>query len=293
MQSVWRRIGAPSIHALTGDVDVVHATNFVLPPTGSTPGVVTVHDLSFFRDDVHGGLRRLRDQVPWSIARAARVLVPSHAIAAEVTERFGVAPDKLAVTHEGVAPVFFGAAPLADQALRAWGIERPFMIAAGTIQPRKNFHRLLDAWRAAGADLTGWTLVLAGPAGWGPDLPETPGVKLIGWVGDETLPGLLSAAEVFCYPSLYEGFGLPPLEAMAAGTASLVGRYPAAEEIVGDAALLVDPGDTGSIAEGIVRLATDATLRKRLALTGRTHAARFTWERTAAATIGVYRSILE
>jgi glycosyltransferase involved in cell wall biosynthesis len=118
-------------------------------------------------------------------------------------------------------------------------------------------------------------------------------VKLIGWVGDETLPGLLSAAEVFCYPSLYEGFGLPPLEAMAAGTASLVGRYPAAEEIVGDAALLVDPGDTGSIAEGIVRLATDATLRKRLALTGRTHAARFTWERTAAATIGVYRSILE
>jgi glycosyltransferase involved in cell wall biosynthesis len=292
-QAAWRRFDRPSIHALTGDIDVIHATNFVLPPTGSTPAVVTVHDLSFFRGDVHASLQRLRDQVPWSIARAARVLVPSQAIASEVTERFGIARDKLAVTYEGVAPVFFGVSPLADQALRARGVTRPFMLAAGTIQPRKNFERLLEAWRAAATDLEGWTLVVAGPAGWGPDLPETPGVKLIGWVGDETLPGLLAAADVFCYPSLYEGFGLPPLEAMAAGTPSLVGRYSAAEEIVGDAALLVDPCDAGAIADGLVRLATDGALRKRLALAGKIRAATFTWERTATATIGVYRSILE
>jgi glycosyltransferase involved in cell wall biosynthesis len=293
MQASWRRFDRPSIRALTGDVDVIHATNFVLPPAGSTPAVVTVHDLSFFRDDVHGSLHRLRDQVPWSIARAERVLVPSHAVASEVTERLGVAKEKLVVTYEGVAPVFFGVSPLADQALRGWGISRPFMLAAGTIQPRKNFHRLLEAWRAAATDLAGWTLVVAGPAGWGPELPETPGVNLIGWVGDETLPGLLAAADVFCYPSLYEGFGLPPLEAMAAGTPSLVGRYSAAEEIVGDAALLVDPEDAGAIAEGLVQLGTNVALRKGLALAGKARAARFPWERTATATIGVYRSILE
>jgi glycosyltransferase involved in cell wall biosynthesis len=290
MQAMWRRAGMPSIHPLIGDVDVIHATNFVLPPTGRTPGVVTVHDLSFFRDDVHTGLHRLRDQVPWSIARAAAVVVPSHAVGEEVQERFGIDAGKVTVIYEGVAPVFFGAAPLADEALRSWGITRPFVLAAGTIQPRKNFHRLLDAWRAAAPELPGWTLVLAGPAGWGPELPETTGVRAIGWVGDETLPGLLAAAEVFCYPSLYEGFGIPPLEAMAAGTPSLVGRYPAAAEVAGDAGLLVDPVDTEAITEGLLRLATDDELRLRLSRAGKVHAARFTWERTASQTIAVYEA---
>jgi glycosyltransferase involved in cell wall biosynthesis len=291
MQTVWRRLGKPSLQGLIGEVDVIHATNFVLPPTGGVPGVVTVHDLSFYRDDIHSGLRRLRDQVPWSIARAAAVVVPSQAIATEVRDRFGVRDDKVWVIYEGVAPVFFGAAPLADEALRAQGIERPFMLAAGTIQPRKNFPRLLEAWRRARNELAGWTLVLAGPAGWGPELPETPGVRTIGWVGDETLPGLLAAASVFCYPSLYEGFGLPPLEAMAAGTPALVGSYSAAEEVIGDAALLIDPEDVGAIAEGLVRVASDDEVRRRLSRAGKVRAAGFTWERTATATIAVYRSV--
>jgi glycosyltransferase involved in cell wall biosynthesis len=291
MQTVWRRLGKPSLQGLIGEVDVIHATNFVLPPTGGVPGVVTVHDLSFYRDDIHSGLRRLRDQVPWSIARAAAVVVPSQAIATEVRDRFGVRDDKVWVIYEGVAPVFFGAAPLADEALRAQGIERPFMLAAGTIQPRKNFPRLLEAWRRARNELAGWTLVLAGPAGWGPELPETPGVRTIGWVGDETLPGLLAAASVFCYPSLYEGFGLPPLEAMAAGTPALVGSYSAAEEVIGDAALLIDPEDVGAIAEGLVRVASDDEVRRRLSRAGKVRAAGFTWERTATATMAVYRSV--
>jgi glycosyltransferase involved in cell wall biosynthesis len=292
MQAIWRRTGKPSLRALIGNVDVIHATNFVLPPVGRTPGVVTVHDLSFFSEDVHSGLRRLRDQVPWSIARAATVVVPSHAIAREVQERFDVRDDKISVIHEGVATLFFGASPLADEALRSLGIGRPFMLAAGTIQPRKNLGRLLDAWRGASDELGGWTLVLAGPAGWGPELPETPGVTTIGWMGDETLPGLLAAADVFCYPSLYEGFGLPPLEAMAAGTPALVGAYSAAKEVVGDAALLVDPLDTEAIRAGLVRLATDHDLRKRLGMAGKVRAASFSWDRTAAATLAVYRSLV-
>ena len=288
----WRRSSRPRIEALTGPVDVVHATNFVLPPTDA-PGVVTVHDLSFLRDDVFPGGERLRELVPWSVARAARVFVPTSAIAAEVSERYGVDGDHLVVTPEGVAPVFFGASPLSDVVLGRMGIERPYAVAVGTIEPRKNLARLLQAWQASRDALRDWTLVLAGPRGWGPDLPATEGVRPIGWVGDETLPGLLAGADLFCYPSLYEGYGLPPLEAMAAGTPALVGRYPAAPEVLGDAALIVDPTDVAAIAGGLVSLATDEALRARLRVKGRARATESTWVRTARLTVAGYAGAIE
>jgi glycosyltransferase involved in cell wall biosynthesis len=293
-QAVWRRAGRPAIARLTGPVDVVHGTNFTLPALGEAPGVVTVHDLSYLRDDTWPGGHRLRTLVPDAIRRAACVVVPTEAIAAEVGRRYSVARDRLVVAWEGVSPAFYGAAPLADGALARLGVARPFVVAVGTIEPRKNLARLLRAWEgAAGRELGGWTLVLAGPAGWGPALPRTPGVVPVGWVGDETLPGLLAAAEVFCYPSLYEGFGLPPLEAMAAGTPALVGRYSAAEEVVGDAALLVSPTDVDGIGDGLVRLARDEALRRRLTRAGRARAAGFTWERTALATREAYEEAMQ
>jgi alpha-1,3-rhamnosyl/mannosyltransferase len=135
--------------------------------------------------------------------------------------------------------------------------------------------------------------VLAGPKGWGPELPETPGVTLTGWVGDETLPGLLAAAEIFCFPSTYEGFGLPPLEAMAAGVPALVGNYPAAAETVGDAALVVDADDPDALADGLDSLLSDESLRRSYARAGKARAASFTWEATAAATLSAYRATLE
>ena len=291
-RAAWRRWDRPPIERLTGPVDLVHATNFVLPSLRSSPGVVTVHDLSFLRDDTWPGGHRLRDLVPWSVERAAAVLVPTQAIEDEVAARLRVPASKIHVTPEGVAPVFFGAGALGADALARLGIGGPFALAAGTIEPRKNLPTLLEAWRRVRGGLEGWTLVLAGPKGWGPDLPETPGVLPIGWVGDETLPGLLAAAELFCYPSHYEGFGLPPLEAMAAGTPAIAGRYSAAEEVLGDAAWLVDPDDAGGFADALRTLATDAALRRSYAVAGKARAAGFTWERTAATTISAYRSIL-
>ena len=287
----WRRWGRPPIERLTGPVDLVHATNFVLPALREARGVVTVHDLSFLRDDTWPGGHRLRDLVPWSVARAERVLVPTNAIGAEVVQRLRVAEDKVAVTPEGVASVFFGATPLGSAALAGLGIPGRFAVAVGTIEPRKNLPTLLEAWRRARGDLEGWTLVLAGPKGWGPELPKTSGVVPIGWVGDETLPGLLAAADVFCYPSRYEGFGLPPLEAMAAGTPAIVGRYSAADEVLGDAAWLVDPDDADGIAEALTRLAGNDALARSYALAGKARAAGYTWARTAATTIAAYRSI--
>ena len=291
VNETWRRFGAPHADRLVGEADVVHGTNFVLPPT-KAPGVVTIHDLSFLRDDAFPGAASWARIAPWSIERAARVTTVTAAVADEVVDHYGTDRDKVVVTPLGVAPVFFGASPLGDTSLHRLGITRPFVLAAGTLEPRKNLPRLLAAWNALGSDRDGWSLVIAGPKGWGPELPETPGVTLTGWVGDETLPGLLAAADVFAFPSLYEGFGLPPLEAMAAGTACVVGTYAAATEVVGDAALLVDPRDDSAIAGGLRLLMNDDSARRSYALAGKARAAGFTWERTARATIGAYEAAL-
>ena len=287
VQSCWRLAEKPVLKVTRG-VDVVHATNFVLPALDETPGVVTVHDLSFLRDDVFPGGERLRKLVPWSIERAARVITPTAAVADEVVERYRTERDKVMVTHEGVANHFFGATPLAAGALGSMGIPGPFVLAAGTLEPRKNLARLLAAWTRIDLASRGWSLVLAGPKGWGPDLPETRGVILVGRVDDRTLPGLMAAADLFCYPSLYEGFGLPPLEAMAAGTPCIVGEYPAAREVVGDAAERFEPTDVDALAAVLERLGNDEGARRRLSVKGRARATDFTWERTARATLEAY-----
>jgi glycosyltransferase involved in cell wall biosynthesis len=291
-QAGWRRWGRPSVSSLVGRVDVIHGTNFVLPALRDERGVVTIHDLSYLDDRVFPGGERLRDLVPWSLERSSAVIVPTETIKGELLEAYGIAADRVHATPEGVSPLFFGATPLADGAIEAMGIRPPFALAVATLAPRKNLDRLLTAWRLASKELADWTLVVAGPEGWGPALPETPGVRLVGWIGDETLPGLLAAAEVFCYPSLYEGFGLPPLEAMAAGTAALVGRYSVAPEVLGDAALLVDPLDAEAIAEGLIRIAGDARLRRRLSMAGKARAVGYTWARTARLTRDAYKAAL-
>ena len=291
VQASWRRFNRPVIESLVGEVDVVHATNFVLPALRRTPGVLTIHDLSFLRDDTFPGGERLRYLVPWSLERASLVVTPTRAVADEVVEHFEFDEERVAVTHEGVAPHFFGAGRLSELALGRMGIPGPFVMALGTIEPRKNLRRLLEAWRLVRQELDGWRLVVAGPRGWGQELPDTDGVLLLGRVAEETLPGLLAAAEIFCYPSLYEGFGLPPLEAMAAGTPALVGDYPAATEVLGDAAMLVDPRTADALAEGLRLLAGDADQRKRLAMRGRARALTFTWERTGRQTVAAYRRV--
>lgn len=292
VQAGWRRWGRPSVSSLVGPADVVHATNFVLPALGSERGVVTVHDLSYLDDEVFPGGERLRALVPWSLERAHAVIVPTQTIATELLDAYPIDPELVHVTPEGVSPVFFGATPLADAALERMGIYPPFALAVGTAAPRKNLSTLLRAWDLARPDLKGWSLVLAGPKGWGPELPETRGVIPIGWVGDETLPGLLAAADLFCYPSLYEGFGLPPLEAMATGTPALVGRYSVAEEVLGDAAWLVDPVDVDGLAGALVTIGTDTGVRRRLSMAGKGRAVGFTWERTARLTRGAYKAAL-
>ena len=292
VRTAWQKWNRPKVGRLVGRSDVVHGTNFVLPALDGERGVVTIHDLSYLDDRVFPGGERLRELVPWSLSRTSGVIVPADTIKGELLEAYPEAADRVHVTPEGVSEVFFGATPLAEASLHRMGVRPPFALAVGTLAPRKNLAALLEAWRLARSDLEDWTLVLAGPKGWGPDLPETPGVVPIGWVGDETLPGLLAAAEIFCYPSLYEGFGLPPLEAMAAGTAALVGHYSVAPEVLGEAAVLVDPHDVAAIGDGLVRLGTDEALRRRLSMAGKARAVGYTWARTGRLTRDVYKAVL-
>ncbi len=277
----WRFLSRPVIESVVGPVDVVHGTNFVLPPARAAKGVVTVHDLAFARSDGAVRNRRLRAMTPWSVRRADAIIVPSRVVAEEVADRYGVPEERVAVIPEGVSRRFFDASPLSPERLAALGISTPFVAAVGTIQPRKNLNRLIEAWRRAGSELGGWTLALIGPAGWGTQPPTTPGVVRTGWIPDDLLPRVLASASFFCYPSLYEGFGLPPLEAMAAGTPVLVGDYGAAREWLDGAAVFVDREDVDSIADGLRRISADESLRRRIAAAGSERARSFTWERTA------------
>jgi glycosyltransferase involved in cell wall biosynthesis len=292
-QTLWMRRVSFVPKRLFAGCDIVHGTNFVLPPTDGRPGVVTVHDLSFLRKDVFPGGERLRRSVPWSLGRADVVIAPTQAIADEIVSTYGHDRERIEVVHEGVAPTFFGATPLSDSTLGGMGIPGPFVLAVGTLEPRKNLEALIAAWKEAADALAGWRLVLAGPAGWGEPLSEAAGVMRLGYVDDATLPGLMAAADIFCYPSHYEGFGLPPLEAMAAGTACIAGRYSAADEVLGDAAELVEPSDVAGLSHALAGLALDEARRRRLALEGRAQAARYTWDKTAQRTRDVYRKALD
>ena len=288
----WRKSNRPAISRLVGDTALVHGTNFILPALGNSKGVLTVHDLSFDTHRGFGGNRRLSIMVPWSLHHASAVIVPTAAVAAEVAERYDYPSELIFVTPEGVAPSFFDAEPMTDTELANLGVSRPFVIAVGTLQPRKNLIRLVDAWRSIAPQLNGWKLALVGQRGGETEIPDASDVVVTGWVDDNVLHGLLASAELCCNPSLYEGFGLPALEAMAAGTPTLVGDYPAATEVIGDPTLIVDRMDPDDIAEKILLLAKDEDLRKRLGSAGKDHASRFTWKRTALATMDAYEAAL-
>ncbi len=292
---VWHRARLPlPIEWWTGPVDVLHAPDFTLPPTSKdTRTLLTVHDLSFVRapETAAPGLRAyLNRVVPRSVRRVDHVLADSEATRQDLIALYGTAPDKISVLYSGVDARF---APVEDAAvLRAvrarYGIgEGAYLFSVGTVQPRKNYGRLAEALHRL--DYPDLTLVIAGGKGWLDDalyrqinaLGLGNRVKFIGFAADDDLPALYSAATAFAYPALYEGFGLPPLEAMACGVPMVTSNVSSLPEVAGDAALLIDPLDVDALAEALQRILTDDTLRREMIRKGRAQAARFTWEAAA------------
>jgi glycosyltransferase involved in cell wall biosynthesis len=296
----WSYLPFPPIEAFVGVMDVVHGTNFVVPPARRAATVVTVHDLTVlhFPEMCQKPTLAYPRLVRQAVRRGAWVHTPSRFVAEEVTELLGVPSERVRAVYHGVPLSSAGGASASPDLLPAWA-ER-YVLALGTVEPRKDLPTLVRAFGAVAPSYPGLALVLAGPDGWGAsaldeELEASPAPERtlrLGWVDRPARDALVREALLLAYPSRYEGFGFPPLEAMAAGTPVVATRSGALPEILGDAALFVDAGDADALAGAIAKLADDEAARAELARRGRSQAARYTWERCAEGLEALYRDAL-
>ena len=297
----WWTIGLP-LYLKRARLDLFHGTNYDIPLWGGCPTVLTIHDLSlllFPKTHEERNVRRARRRLPVMSRRATLIITPTEAVKSEVCEHLRIPDDKVIVVNEAPRRSFH---PMPrEQALatvRRLALDDEFILYVGTIEPRKNLITLVKAFE----DVLRMTnlrpqLVIAGKQGWLTDelfayidqanLGDR--LRLTGYLGDDDLRALYSACRVMVYPTLYEGAGLPALEAMACGAPVITTNTPAIVEMVGDNARLFAPADYSTLAQHLVELLTTPAARESLAHAGLQHAARFTWERAARETLAVYR----
>ena len=292
--AMWDRVPFPPVEWLV-NCDVFHATNFIAPPSRKVPTVVTVHDIGFVHhpDDVSPGVRRMARLLPEILRRAAAIITVSEFTKSEVCTWIPEVADRISVIPNGSH---------ARPSGKDTGLEPgpPYALMLGTVEPRKNAPLALDALqvlRHRGVDLR---LVLAGGTSPLMDVPALMGerglgpteVVRTGYLEDERVSALLGQARLLVFPSLYEGFGMPLLEAMEAGVPVVAARAGATPETLGDAGVLVDPDDVEGFADAVERVAFDEPFRAELIAAGRTQAAKFTWARAAASCLDLYRSVV-
>jgi glycosyltransferase involved in cell wall biosynthesis len=305
----WRRVGRPDplwhlvvAHTASRECDAFLSTNSYLTTWATRcPSAVIVYDLVPFVPGARAQKRAAlieRATIDVGVRRAAVLICISAATRRDLIVRVPSA-ERRAVVVPLAADAQFGAPEArAEAAMVAagHGIVRPYVLAAGTLEPRKNLGRLIDAWEQLPTQLRdAHELVLVGPTGWEADeilsRAQDRAVRTIGYVSDADLAALYAGCEVFAYPSLYEGFGLPILEAMAAGAPVLTSNVSSLPEVAGDAALLVDPRSVTAIRDALKQLLQDAPRREALRDAGRLRAAQFSWERTAIEIRDVLRAI--
>ena len=305
---IWHRARLPlPVEFFTGSLSLFHATDFVLPPTlPAVPTVLTVHDLSFVRvsDSASPALKQYLDVVvPRSVSRATHILADSQATADDLISFYGVSSKKISVLLSGVNSKFsqdISSKVLMTTRKKYILDDFPYIFTVGTVQPRKNYIRLIQSLaqlHSKGIDIH---LVIAGGKGWldNPiykaidDNHMRDFVHFIGFADDEDLPALYKNATCLAFPSLYEGFGLPVLEAMAAGIPVLTSNVSSLPEVAGDAAITVDPYDLEAITDGLQRLILDTELRNTLIQKGLARAQQFTWEKSARQLLGIYQDLL-
>jgi len=303
----WATLNRPPTQRLAGDASLVHVLTPAVPVATSSVLVETVHDLLPLRFPSWYTARQrwlFRKAIRQAVADAARIIVPSSAVAADLADMTDIESARVTIIPEGVDPLFRRPVSEVDvAAVCARHNIRPgrFFLFVGAISGRKNLVtalRALAAFRAeSGSDIP---LVVAGPRGRGADefdaetrrLGLQSAIRVTGFVSAADLPVVLAAALALVHPSKYEGFGLTPLEAMAAGTAVLAANTGALPEVVGDAGILLPPDDVDAWAEAMARVHTDDDLRRSMVERGRSWSERFTWARAARETAAVYRACL-
>jgi glycosyltransferase involved in cell wall biosynthesis len=293
----WAVADIPPIEWLAGPMDVVHGSNFVVPPARRAARVVTVHDLTAVRfpEICEPVSRRFPTLVRRAASRGAWVHTPSDWVAEEVVELLGVDPDRVRAVHHGVA------VPARQGGTGGSGLTLPpgtsrYILALGTVEPRKDLPGLVRGFDELASGHPDVALVLAGPDGWGAAglaaaldrSPHRGRVLRLGWVGGEQRDSLLAGAAVFAYPSVYEGFGFPPLEAMAAGVPVVATRAGALPEVLGNGADLVPVGDSSALASALSRILDDDARVRDLVQRGRATVARYRWEDCAAGLARLY-----
>ncbi len=310
LTQLWHRLRVPlPIEWFTGPLDLLHAPDFVPPPTRART-IVTIHDLSYMVHPecaVPGVAAYLRDAVPRGLARADTIFADSQATRHDLQRLLHIAPERVTVVYPGVGSHFRPLpADVCEPVRRKLQLPQHFILFVGTLEPRKNLVRLLEAFaRIDRADVRACCgdddlhLTVAGRRGWMYE-PVFAAIERLGlhrrvhvldFVDDADLPMVYNLARAFVYPSIYEGFGIPPLEALACGTPVLTASNSSLPEVVGDAALLVPADDTEAITDGIVCLLNDAALRTRLRNAGLDRARCYRWEESARQVMAHYDSL--
>ena len=290
----WHWLRAPKVELATGAIDVVHATSLAIPPK-SAPLVVTVHDLAFLHEPAHftrRGVSFFRRGLMLARRDADLVLCVSHATWRDCIDA-GFDSDRLMTIPLGVKMARAERRDI-QRVTHLYGLHRPYVMWTGTIEPRKNLARMIEAFRALDLETD---LVLVGPKGWNEDIDELVGplrerVRVLGFVPRADLGPLYAGATVFCWPSLLEGFGFPVLEAMTQGTPVVTSKGTSTEELATGAGVLVDPRDPEAIAAGIRSVLEDGALAAKLREAGLARAAEYTWARTARLTADAYARVM-
>ena len=280
-----------SAESVARPADVIHGTNFAVPPSRRAATVVTVNDLTAVRFPQLCTPSALRYPalVRRAVERGALVHVPADFVRHEVTELLGVPDERIHVIRWGVPPV--------AEPTTAPPVEPPYILAIGTVEPRKDYPGLVAGFHEMSAGYADLRLVIAGADGWGAEsLTDAIAARRLedrvvrlGYVNEEERNALLWNASALAYPSVYEGFGFPPLEAMVAGVPVVATRAGSVPEVVGDAALLVEAGEPAELAAALESVLNDAGTRARLIAAGHERAAMFTWDRTAVEMVALYQ----
>lgn len=283
-------------------MQVVWGTNYSLPGLGHAPGkqVLTVHDMSWlhYPETIQEPTLRMLENVSRHLHAADQVFTVSEATKNDVVSRWPIDPQKVKVIYNGVSERFRRLDTSPDEVRDRYDLPKRFFLFVGTVEPRKNLARLVEAFDSVGRHVD-HSLVVVGAKGWKASpiyraiqaSPVRDRIRLLGFVADADLPAIYNLADAVVYPSLYEGFGIPIVEAMACGTPVVTSNVSAMPEVAGDAALFIDPLDPRGIAAAMERILQDGALRERLRAKGLERAKRFSWDISAAQVMQCFREL--